>query len=47
MVNENRQELMQLCELVTKEQDPARLLELITQLSRVLEAEEQRLKAQC
>ena len=35
----------QLCELATKEQDPVKLMELVAEINRILEAKERRLKA--
>ncbi|MGH9528357.1 MAG: hypothetical protein ACRD2S_00390 [Terriglobales bacterium] len=45
MSNED-QRIQELCELTAKEQDPEKLLQLVTELNRVLEAKEQRLLAQ-
>jgi len=36
---------MQLCEQAAIEQDPEKLLELVAEINRLLEAKEQRLKA--
>lgn len=45
MVGDEKERWMELCELATKEQDPVRLMELVAEINRILEAKEQRLKA--
>ena len=40
----NREKWMQLCEQAANEQDPEKLMELITEINRLLDAKEQRLK---
>jgi hypothetical protein len=37
---------MELCELAASEQDPAKLMALVAEINRLLEADEQHLKAQ-
>jgi hypothetical protein len=41
----NREEWMELCERAAKEQDPEKLMQLIAQINRLLEAKERRLKS--
>jgi hypothetical protein len=43
-MNENREQWMELCGQAANEQDPEKLMELITQINRLLEAKERRLK---
>jgi hypothetical protein len=43
MKGENKERWMQLCELAANEQDPAKLLELVTEINNLLEAKEKRL----
>ncbi len=40
------QKIRELCELTSKEQDPEKLLQLVAELNGILEAKEQRLRAQ-
>jgi hypothetical protein len=40
----NRERWMQLCEQAANEQDPEKLMELIREINRLLDAKEQRLK---
>ena len=44
MVGDEKERWMQLCELATKEQDPVKLMELVAEINRILEAKEHRLK---
>jgi len=44
-VQKDREKWMQLCEQAAIEQDPEKLLELVAEINRLLEAKEQRLKA--
>lgn len=41
MNGENREQWMRLCELASKEQDPDRLMELVREITRLLEEREQ------
>lgn len=43
-MEDNREEWMELCERAAKEQDPEKLMLLIAQINRLLEAKERRLK---
>ena len=43
-MDENREEWMELCERAAKEQDPEKLMLLIAQINRLLEAKERMLK---
>jgi hypothetical protein len=43
-MQEQRERWMQLCEQAANEQDPDRLMELIVEINRLLEAKERRLK---
>jgi hypothetical protein len=43
---ENHEKWMELCALASKEQDPAKLLALAQEISRLLEEKEQRVKGQ-
>ena len=43
-MRENREKWMELCEQAATEQDPEKLMELISQINRLLEAKERRLK---
>ena len=43
-MRENREKWMELCEQAATEQDPEKLMELILQINRLLEAKERRLK---
>jgi hypothetical protein len=45
MSPENKQEWMRLCELASKEQDPEKLMELVRQITRLLEERETAIKA--
>lgn len=45
MSSENKQEWMRLCELASKEQDPEKLMELVREITRLLEERETALKA--
>lgn len=45
MVGDEKERWMQLCELATMEQDPVKLMELVAEINRILEAKENRLKA--
>ena len=42
-MQENEQRWRELCELATKEQDPIKLLELVTEINRLLTEKEKRL----
>lgn len=42
----DEERLQELCELTSKEQDPDKLIELAAELSRILEAKEQKLLEQ-
>jgi hypothetical protein len=44
MKGEAKEHWMHLCELAAHEQDPAKLLKLITEINDILEAKEERLK---
>lgn len=44
MVGDEKERWMQLCELATQEQDPIKLMELVAEINRILEAKEHRLK---
>jgi hypothetical protein len=43
LLEEKREKWMELCDLIVKEQDPERLLELVKQLNAMLEEKERRL----
>jgi hypothetical protein len=43
-MQENREKWMELCEQASKEQDPEKLMELISQINQLLEAKGRRLK---
>jgi len=43
-MRENLEKWMELCEQAATEQDPEKLMELISQINRLLEAKERRLK---
>ena len=43
-MRENREKWMELCEQAAAEQDPEKLMELIWQINRMLEAKERRLR---
>jgi hypothetical protein len=43
-MRENREKWMELCEQAATEQDPEKFMELISQINRLLEAKERRLK---
>jgi hypothetical protein len=45
MSSENKQEWMRLCELASKEQDPEKLMELVREITRLLEEREAAIKA--
>ena len=45
MSSEQKQEWMRLCELASKEQDPEKLMELVREITRLLEQREAALKA--
>jgi hypothetical protein len=45
MSAENKEHWMRLCELASKEQDPNRLMELVREITRLLEIREQALKS--
>ncbi len=45
MSSEHKQEWMRLCELASKEQDPEKLMELVREITRLLEQREAALKA--
>ena len=45
MVGDEKERWMELCELATKEQDPVKLMELVAEINRILEAKERRLTA--
>lgn len=45
MSSENKQEWMRLCELASKEQDPEKLMELVREITRLLEEREAAMKA--
>lgn len=44
-MEENREKWMEICAQAAKEQDPEKLMELISQINQLLEAKERRLKA--
>jgi len=44
-MKENRERWMKLCEQAANEQDPGKLMELVTEINRLLEEKEQRLKS--
>ena len=43
-MRENRERWMQLCEQAANEQDPEKLMELVAEINRLLEAKDRRLK---
>jgi hypothetical protein len=43
---ENREKWMELCELASAEQDPEKLLALVQEINRLLEAKQERLNKQ-
>jgi hypothetical protein len=43
-MEENREKWMELCERAAQEQDPEKLMELIAEINRLLDAKERRLK---
>ena len=45
MSSEHKQEWMRLCELASKEQDPEKLMELVREITRLLEERETTIKA--
>jgi hypothetical protein len=45
MSSEHKQEWMRLCELASKEQDPEKLMELVREITRLLEQREMAIKA--
>jgi hypothetical protein len=45
MSTEHKQEWMRLCELASKEQDPEKLMELVREITRLLEERETAIKA--
>ena len=45
MNSERKQEWMRLCELASKEQDPEKLMELVREITRLLEEREAAIKA--
>jgi hypothetical protein len=45
MSSEHKQEWMRLCELASKEQDPEKLMELVREITRLLEERETATKA--
>jgi hypothetical protein len=45
MNSEHKQEWMRLCEMASKEQDPEKLMELVRQITRLLEERETAIKA--
>ena len=45
MSSEHKQEWMRLCELASKEQDPEKLMELVREITRLLEKRETAIKA--
>jgi len=45
MSSEQKQEWMRLCELASKEQDPEKLMELVREITRLLEERETAMKA--
>jgi|HubBroStandDraft_6_1064221.scaffolds.fasta_scaffold32924_4 hypothetical protein len=44
MFTDEKERWMELCELAAKEQDPVKLMALVAEINRILEAKEQRLK---
>jgi hypothetical protein len=44
MIGDEKERWMELCELAVKEQDPAKLMALVAEINRILEAKEQRHK---
>jgi hypothetical protein len=44
-MQENRDRWMRLCEQAANEQDPEKFMELITEINRLLEAKERRVKS--
>ena len=45
-MSDEDQRVRELCELTSREQDPEKLLQLVAELNRILEAKEQRLLEQ-
>jgi hypothetical protein len=45
MSSEQKQEWMRLCEVASKEQDPEKLMELVREITRLLEERETAIKA--
>jgi hypothetical protein len=45
MSSEQKQEWMRLCQLASKEQDPEKLMELVREITRLLEERETAIKA--
>jgi hypothetical protein len=45
MNSEDKQQWMRLCELASKEQDPQKLMELVREITRLLEERETAIKA--
>ena len=45
MSSEQKQEWMRLCQLASKEQDPEKLMELVREITRLLEERETAMKA--
>jgi hypothetical protein len=45
MNSEHKQQWMRLCELASKEQDPQKLMELVREITRLLEERETAIKA--
>jgi len=45
MSSEHKQEWMRLCELASKEQDPEKLMQLVREITRLLEEREMAIKA--
>jgi hypothetical protein len=44
MVGDEKERWMELCRLAAEEQDPAKLMALVAEINRILEAKEQHLK---
>jgi hypothetical protein len=45
MIGDKKEKYLQLCEQAANEQDPAKLMELVSEIDRLLAEKEQRLKA--
>jgi hypothetical protein len=45
MIGKEKEQLLKLCGLAANERDPKKFMELVTEINRILEAKEQKLKA--